>query len=885
MATIQASIQLKDGMSPALRAIDKAIGTVTAKLDRLQGSLDTALNPASVSKASTQIAQTANQLNRVEQEAQQAATAQEQLNANTSETASLAQRLDAGFQKVVSAIGLVSKQLGGMSMDMQEMVTHTSKISTNTQKIQTGQQQLTNTVRQGNKAMQQTATSIQRASVNQIRLTSSFRQGVMQALRMRQPIAAITPAINQNTAAQQRFNNTLRGGASGATALLGKLKTIAGAYLGIQSVKAIVGTADELTNTNARLNLMNDGLQTTAQLEDKIYQMAMRSRGGFLETADAVAKLGQRAGAIFKSNDETIAFTETLNKMFVIAGASQQEMSSATLQLTQALGSGVLRGEEFNAVFEAAPNVMQAVADYINQPIGKLKELASDGKISAEVVKNALFAATDKVNEQFKSMPYTWAQVWTTIKNYTIKATRPILQAISNITRNERFIAFANEVGNIISRIAGFIKNLFTVLAPVFAFIFDAVAGIYNFIADNWSLIAPILVGVAAGFIALKAPIVAIWLWSKLAAAATWVWTTAQAVFNAVASMNPIMLIVLGVIAFIAVIYLAVAAINKWCGTSYSATGLICGYFTMLYAHIYNIISYIWDYIASLVEFFVNVWKNPMYSVKKLFVNLATNVLDMFIAMTEGCDEFATNFVNAILWAVNKALEGWNWLVDKLGVVGEKMGLGKAEKIEAQASITSTLKNRKAELESSLGAEPEGYWTAPKMEKKNLAEAYMKGYNWGSDKATQVENFFSGKNFTELSGDEMRSLIEKYGKGNVDKYGNVTGGDDKLNDIGKALSGKLGDNPALKDIAAGVGDLNDTTGKISDNLDASSDDLSFMRDLAERRAINRYYYTDMNVTQNNNNHIRNGVDADGVIEKLRRGIFETLSANPEGSHI
>ena len=884
MATIQASIQLKDGMSPALRAIDKAISNVTSKLDRLQGSLDTALNPASVGKASSQIAQTANQLNRVEQEAQQAAAAQKQLNNNTRESASLVQRLDAGFDKVVTAIGMVTKQLGGMSMDMQEIVTHTNKISTNTHKIQTGQQQLTNTVRQGNKAMQQTATSIQRASVNQIRLTASFRQGVMQALRMRQPIAATTPAINQNTAAQQRFNNTVARGSSHATVLIGKLKTIAGAYLGIQSVKGIIGTADELTNTNARLNLMNDGLQTTAQLEDKIYQMAMRSRGGFLETADAVAKLGQRAGNIFKSNDETIAFTETLNKMFVVAGASQQEMASATLQLTQALGSGVLRGEEFNAVFEAAPNVMQAVADYINQPIGKLKKLASEGEISAEVVKNALFAATDKVNKQFKSMPYTWAQVWTTIKNYTVKATRPILQAISNITRNERFIAFANEMGNILSRVAGFIKNVFTVLAPVFAWIFDAVASIYNFIRDNWSLIAPIVAGVAAAFVALKTPLVAVWLWTQLCTIATKAWAAAQAIFNAIMAMNPVMWVVLAVIALIVVIYLAVAAINKWCDTTYSATGFICGCFMAIYAAAWNTVAGIWNYFAALIEFMVNVWQHPEYAARKMFASLVNLALDGFIAMIDGCDEFCKNFTEAIVDAINTALKAWNGFVEALSWVGldEHLGVKKAEMVSNDyKSGADALRSIKGRVNNWVGEAPKDYWTAPRMEYKGVMENYMKGYNWGADKATQVENFFSGKNFKMLTGEDLRAAMEN----GLDKFGNPIGTDDKLNDIGKALSGKLGDSPALKDIAAGVGDLNDTTGKISDNLDASSEDLSFMRDLAERRAINRYYYTDMNVTQNNNNHIRNGVDADGVIEKLRRGIFETLSGGAEGAHI
>lgn len=796
MATIQSMITLKDGMSPVLRSIEKSLTTVVTRLDRVSTVLDTAFNPTQVAATSQKFAQTATQVNRIEQELGQAGAAERRFQ-----------------QDVLKSLNAIHRQ-----------------------------------------------------TTNQIRLTASMKK--------------TPPVIAQAAAQQDRLNTKIATGAGHASQLWGKVKGLVGAYMGMQAGGGIIKTADSLTQTTARLNLMNDGLQTTAQLEEKIYQAAMRSNGGFLQTADAVAKLGLRAGQVFKNNDETIAFTETLNKMFQIAGASQEEMSSATLQLTQALGSGVLRGEEFNAVFEAAPNVMQAVADYIKKPIGELKELASKGKISAEVVKNALFAATDQVNEQFKSIPITWGNVWQLVKNYTIKATRPILQAISNITRNPRFIAFANEMGNIISRVAGFIKNLYTVLAPVFAFIYDAVAKIYNFISENWSFLAPIIAGIAAAFVAIKAPLIAIWVWTQLCTIATKAWAAAQAVFNAIMAANPVTLVVLAIIALIAIIYIAVAAINKFAGTSYSATGFIAGCFTALGAHVWNTVAYMWNCIASFVEFFVNVWTNPMYSVKKLFVNLATNVIDSFIAMTKGCDEFATNFANAILSAINTVLDGWNWFVDKLGVVGEKMGLGKATHFEATTSITSDLENAKASLNALVADKPADYWEAPKMEFKNVGESYMKGYDWGSDLSDKVGNFFSGKNFKELMGDDLRNALEN----GLDKYGNPKLGADDTNDIGNALSGGLGDNPALKDIAKGVDGIGGDTSAINDKLEASTDDLSFMRDLAEQRAINRYYYTDTHVTQNNNNTISNGLDLNTVAEGLRRKLVQTLNAGAEGVH-
>lgn len=710
--------------------------------------------------------------------------------------------------------------------------------------------------------------AIHRQTTNQIRLTASMKK--------------TPPVIAQAAAQQDRLNNKIAKGAGHASQLWGKVKGLVGAYMGVQAVGGIVKTADSLTQTTARLNLMNDGLQTTAQLEEKIYQAAMRSNGGFLQTADAVAKLGLRAGQVFKSNEETIAFTETLNKMFQIAGASQEEMSSATLQLTQALGSGVLRGEEFNAVFEAAPNVMQAVADYIKKPIGSLKELASKGKISAEVVKNALFAATDQVNEQFKSIPITWGNVWQLVKNYTIKATRPILQAISNITRNERFIAFANEMGNIISRVAGFIRNLYTALAPVLAWIFDAVAKIYNFISENWSLLAPIIGTITAAFILMKTPLAAIWLWTKLCTIATKVWTGAQAIFNAVMAMNPVGLVCLAIIVLIGLIYLAVAAINKACGTTYSATGFICGCLMAIYATAWNAVAGIWNYFAALIEFMVNVWQHPEYAARKMFANLVNLALDGFIAMIDGCDEFCKNFTEAIVDAINTALKAWNGFVEALSWVGldEHLGVKKADMVSNDySSGADALRAVKGKVENWVGEEPKDYWTAPRMEYKGVMENYLKGYNWGADKATQVENFFSGKNFKELMGDDLRNALEN----GLDKYGNPTGADD-LNDIGKALSGGLGNNPALDDIAKGIDGIGGDTSAINDKLNASTDDLSFMRDLAEQRAINRYYYTDTHVTQNNNNTISNGLDLNSVAEGLRRKLVQTLNAGAEGVH-
>ena len=333
-------------------------------------------------------------------------------------------------------------------------------------------------------------------------------------------------SMKQANAAQNTLNNSIRGGTDAASSLWGKIKGIAAAYLGINAAKGIIQLSDSLTMNTARLNLMNDGLQTTQELEDKIYKSAMRSRGSFLETADIVAKLGLRAGNIFKSNEEVISFSETLNKMFVIAGASQQEIYSATLQLTQALGSGVLRGEEFRAVFEAAPNVIQAIADYMNLPIGKMRELANEGKLSAQLVKDAMFAASVSVEDQFKKIPYTWGQVWTIIKNYTINATRPILDVIGKITSSKQFAQFLNWLANAISTVARILESILPIIQ-----------GIYDFIANNFDWIEPLISGIGAALLTLGTILGTVAGFTKIVTAATWLW-------NAALNANPIMLVI-----------------------------------------------------------------------------------------------------------------------------------------------------------------------------------------------------------------------------------------------------------------------------------------------------------------------------------------------------
>ncbi|MEQ2702484.1 tape measure protein, partial [Hungatella hathewayi] len=285
-------------------------------------------------------------------------------------------------------------------------------------------------------------------------------------------IAVNTSKVNDE---QEKHDKKVRQTDNSANKLLSTVKRIVAAAAGFTIGKELLNLSDEMTQTTARLNLMNDGLQTTDQLNQMIYESAQRARTSYLATADVVAKLGQRAGDAFGSSAEVVQFAENLNKQFVIAGASQQEIASASLQLTQALGSGVLRGEELNAVFEAAPNVIQTIANYLDVPIGKIREMAADGEITAGIVKNAMLSATDSINEQFEQMPMTWGQAWTVMKNAATDSMSDVMEELNEVLNSDSGQAIMEGL------IAGF-----EVLSDVAAGAIDLLASGADFVVNNW---------------------------------------------------------------------------------------------------------------------------------------------------------------------------------------------------------------------------------------------------------------------------------------------------------------------------------------------------------------------------------------------------------------
>lgn len=388
--------------------------------------------------------------------------------------------------------------------------------------------------------------------------------------------------------------------------LTNSVKGLLSAYIGFQGISKLLDMSDTLVSTTARLNLINDQLQTTAELNDMIFASANRTRASYTETAAFVAQLGSMAGDAFSGTAEIVAFAEQINKQLVISGASGESASAAIFQLQQALASGVLRGEELNSVMEQTPIIAQSIVDYLGISKGELRDMAAEGKITADIVKNAMFAAAEETNAKFEEMPMTWSQVFTVFGNYGIRALQPVLMGLSWVANNLEIIGPL-------------------VLAAGGAF------AIFQ-IAANWTKIAAFATAAYHGAVMLLSVGYGM-LTGQISLA-----TAAQTLFNGALAASPIGLVLMGVSLLIGALYAGVAAYNKLTDSSVSATGIIGGAMYVLGAQAYNSVAFMHNTFASFANFLGNVFNNPVAAVEILFYNMAVNVLGYMRTLVGGLE-------------------------------------------------------------------------------------------------------------------------------------------------------------------------------------------------------------------------------------------------------
>ena len=652
-------------------------------------------------------------------------------------------------------------------------------------------------------------------------------------LRLSNIVSGTETHIRDNVDEQGRFNRAIQDGVDDAFDLQNMIAGAIGVYASLQGLSSVLDIADELSQTTSRLNMMNDGLQSTQDLIGMVYQSAQNARGSFQDMADVVARFGNNAGEAFSSSAEVVAFSELVQKQMTIAGASTEEASNAMLQLSQALGSGTLRGDELNSIFEQSPNLIRNIADYLNVPLGTIREMASEGELTADVVKAAIFAATDEINANFASMPMTWGQVWQSMENTALMAFQPIAERISDLANNPVLINFAF-VG----------INAF---AAVVTEIFDTLSAVAGFIVDYWDLIAPAVGGATAALLAyvgaltvynaiqtVTAAITAATTFaetaraaaSMMATGATFAETAAQYGLNAALLACPITWIVAAVIGLIVALYAGVAILNRFAGTSLSATGIICAAFMVMYAIIRNVVILpLWNLFAMFANFIGNVFNNPIAAVEVAFYDMCLTVIG-----------YIQNLASAIETLLNK-------------IPGVTVDI---------TSGLDSFYNGLAEAQSAVKDQAGWVEYVGRMDYMDLGEAANAGYSFGEGVADSISNF------------DPASLMGDMGKPVSPE------------DFADAMTtdGGLGD-----DLGGGVGDTAGHTGRMADELSDSEEDLKYLRDIAEQEAINRFTTAEIHVEQNNNNSISTGMDLDGVTNGLINGIEEAMSIAAEGVHV
>ena len=598
----------------------------------------------------------------------------------------------------------------------------------------------------------------------------------------------VTRNIRQSTQAEQQLNASIRGGNDALDDMVGKAKNLAATIGASVGLKKLIELSDQMTSTTARLNFIVDDGGSVEALEAKIMASAQRSRAAYLDTASAIASMGANAGGAFTSNDELIAFMEQVNKQFVIGGASAQGQAAAMLQLTQAMAAGALRGEELNSILENAPGIARAIEQYMGIAEGSIKSYAEKGAVSATVVKNALLSIADETNAKFNGMAMTWGQVWTQMGNIALKVTQPLLTAI-------------------------------------------------NWLANNLSVIGPILLGLGAAFLVFQVAA----HWTQIAAVATAAYhavvnllsigfgvltgNTAAAsaavfTFNSALLASPITWIIMLIAVVIGLLYGVVAIINKVTGSSISATGLICGAIAVAGAFIGNtvigllnaLIQYIWAIFVApflgIVEWILNVCNGGFNSFGDAVANLIGQIIGWFLNL----GKVVTTIIDAIF--------GTNWTA----------GLE-----SLQSSVTAWGKNENAiTLDKN----------APTIDYRfEYGDAWAAGNDFGKGIDAKIGGMFN------------------------------TGG--------------LGDGSGfdLGDIAAYTGETADNTGKTADALAVTEEQLEYLRDIAERDAINRFTTAEVKIDMTGmTNRIDGSADLDGVISQLTEGFTEALVTAAEGVH-
>ena len=617
--------------------------------------------------------------------------------------------------------------------------------------------------------------------------------------------AGIKQSIDAAKQAQDRFTQSVKQSKSSADGLGASIKKwsagIAGAYFTAKGAQGATSASDTFVSARARLDLIVDEGQSVDDLQARIHAAAQRARGDFIAMTDNVARLGILASDAFSSSGEIVAFVETLQKAFTISGAGTQEQAAAMYQLSQAMAAGRLQGDEFRSIMENAPMLADAIARYLGVTKGELRDLASEGALTADIIKAALFYAADEINQKFAEMPMTFGAAFQNVKNEAFKAFAPVFQQMSDWLNSERGAAMMNVITNAIYLAAGAAERML-----------DIIIWIGDAISNNWSIIEPILTVVTSVLLARMVQ----QLWRMVAAA----WAMVPPLLAQAAEWLAINWPILAVGAAIG---LLIYVFNQWGDVAAKVIGFIGGIIGTLVAFIYNQFVWIANGVLSVAEFFANVWRDPIYAVKKLFYDLAINALKQLEKLASGIE----NIINNIPGLQVDITSGISNILNKLE--------------DARDSLQS-----EADVVELMRFEPMDY-----------AEAFNIGREWGE----AAGNFVADK--VQGVFDKIQNMTQGFGGGGA--------GADTMEDVSKYLANI--DKNGLANV--------DKVGKIEDTVDISSEDLKLMRELAEMKSIQNFVTLTPTV-QVTTGDIRNDVDVDTIVRRIEESLEREIANSAQG---
>ena len=612
----------------------------------------------------------------------------------------------------------------------------------------------------------------------------------------------------------------LVGGLGVATSMLGRMTSISRALnfmVAIQALRqmanlmsGLIKSGDDYIQTMARLKTIEDGSKTGQELQDSIMAAAQRSRTGFGIMADSVAKLRSQAGEAFKSNDEAIAFAEQLNKLYKIGGASLEQQKAGTLQITQALASGVLRGDEFNSMMENAPLVAQKLARHLGVSVGQLRAMAKDGQLTGDILKSALLGSAVETNAEFAKMPMTFADMMTQVGNVASYAFQPLIQAwqeFINSTAGQNFMAGLETAMFAIGQIALWLFNLFVAG-------WDWVTEHANFVITAFEILAT--VGVIAG----------------LAVAAAWAIANWQILL-----IIAIVIAIAGALSELGISFVDVAAtiisMFVYIGeTVYNVILFIINLFVFLGSAIINVFTFLHNAGIDVSDAIGNTFVAVVWAIKKAFYDFAKGVLNGFAKIADSAANVAKEIGNAFIAGANMAIKAINWIIKalnkipgvKLGTVGEigamsyNGGLGNSIR-----ALADGLDPGPVPVKASFGG-----IKRKELELHNPTEGLKNPLLDSAAAYQKTKNFFNG------IGDAMKGFGDK-----MKKQDELASKFDQMNQTPTGAGAPSGGAGGLGD-KLGKGKNIGNVGKIEDEVKLKDEDIKMMRDVAERKYIIDY---------------------------------------------